>query len=94
MKERIQRLTSISDIYRSQTGSGDSGAIILLFVVCSFLSIALIVINWMGEVREERAERDMQWWNKRNAKAVNVHREPMGYEVVFKNTLLGYRIDQ
>lgn len=74
-----------------QRGSGDSGAIILLFVVCTVVSVLLMAITWMGNARKKRAENDLYNLSKRNAKEINVERDLLGYKVTYKRGLFGFK---
>lgn len=74
-----------------QAGAGDSGVIILLFVVCIVISVTFILLDWMGSVREQRAKSDLLWWSSKNSEAINIEREPHGHQVTFKRGLLGFK---
>ena len=43
---------------RSQRGSGDTGTLLTVMVICGLVSAALIVLNWVKSVKDERLNRD------------------------------------
>ena len=66
--------------YCGQRGSGDSFAIIGVVVICTLISVTLMILNWVKSTKDARVERAVE---SQFEKKSNIKREIQGYQVIY-----------